>query len=337
MVGFDVYDLIFPGGVYREPLMESLWRGSVRRSLKATGPPVDDDSAGVRLAEASSTRRERRGSPRDAPFRDSQQVGFDLVVNVTGNVPARINKGQVPVYLWAGWFDVYGRDPFVWFTNLTVPKKLGVGPWFHNSRDETKRAERVDLLTTEQLRWFDYWLKGVANGIMDEAPIHYAVIMDSSRWEWRDAAEWPVKSAGIVEYYFREGLTGTVESVNDGTLSVDAPSSDGQDAVQVDFTATSGTTTRWTQRDYGDLSNNDAKGLTYTTPPLQEDVLVVGHPVVTLYVSSTASDGDFFVYLEEVDTLNVSHYVTEGVLRASHRAVHVPPCDNFRTPDIPLQ
>lgn len=333
MVGFDLYDLVFPGGVYRGPPIDRLWQGFIRRSLEATGPPVDDDSTGVRLVEASDTRRERQGTPQDTPYRDSQ-LGDSPVALFT--IPERalagINDAQVPVYLWAGWFDVYGRDPFVWFANLTGPKKLGVGPWFHNSADSTKRAERSHLLTMEQLRWFDYWLKGVPNGIMEEAPIRFAVIIDSQRWGWRDAAAWPIETTEGLEYYFREGTTGTVGSINDGALSVDLPSSDGHDAVQVDFSATSGVNTRWTQRPYEDLAHNDAKGLTYTTPPLHEDVLVVGHPVVTLYASSTAPDGDFFVYLEEVDTLGVSLYVTEGVLRASHRAGHAPPFDNLGLP-----
>lgn len=46
---------------------------------------------------------------------------------------------------------------------------------------------------------------------------------------------------------------------------------------------------------------------------------VTGHPVVTLFISSTATDGQFFVYLEEVDEAGRVRYVTEGELRALHR------------------
>ncbi len=53
---------------------------------------------------------------------------------------------------------------------------------------------------------------------------------------------------------------------------------------------------------------------------------------MTLYISSTASDGDFFVHLEEVDAEGYSHYVTEGVLRASHRALSDAPYDNLGLP-----
>jgi putative CocE/NonD family hydrolase len=83
---------------------------------------------------------------------------------------------------------------------------------------------------------------------------------------------------------------------------------------------------------YPDMTGNDQKGLTYTTEALEEDVEITGHPVAHIWVSSTATDGDFFVYLEEVDAEGVSHYVSEGALRASHRARHEPYYDNLGLP-----
>ena len=43
------------------------------------------------------------------------------------------------------------------------------------------------------------------------------------------------------------------------------------------------------------------KGLTYTTAPLDKDTTLTGHPVVHLWISSTAPDGDFWVDLEDID------------------------------------
>ena len=83
---------------------------------------------------------------------------------------------------------------------------------------------------------------------------------------------------------------------------------------------------------YPDLAPNDAKSLTYTTAPLESDLSVTGHPVVSLWVTSSTNDGDFIVLLEEVDEAGVSHYVSEGVLRASHRALAEAPWDNLGLP-----
>ncbi len=56
---------------------------------------------------------------------------------------------------------------------------------------------------------------------------------------------------------------------------------------------------------------NGKKALTYTTPPLEVDVLSTGHPAVHLWFVTEAPDLDFFVCLEEVNG-NKSTYITEG-------------------------
>ena len=80
------------------------------------------------------------------------------------------------------------------------------------------------------------------------------------------------------------------------------------------------------------MIQNDQKSLTYTTELLNADVIITDHPIVTLYISSTESDGGFHALLEEVDEMNVSNYVTEGVLRASHRKLSEAPWNNLNLP-----
>jgi hypothetical protein len=48
------------------------------------------------------------------------------------------------------------------------------------------------------------------------------------------------------------------------------------------------------------MADNGRQALAYSTPPLDGDIEVTGHPVVHLWVTSTAEDGDFFFYLEGV-------------------------------------
>jgi len=127
-----------------------------------------------------------------------------------------------------------------------------------------------------------------------------------------------------ISFFLSEGKSGSVQSVNDGILTTGEPAhAEGYDMYLTDYDATS---------EGDDMSANDAKGLTYTTPPLEEDITVIGHPVVTLYVESTADDGNFCVYLEEVDKAGVSRCLTDGILRASHRALAEPSFDNLGLP-----
>jgi putative CocE/NonD family hydrolase len=126
--------------------------------------------------------------------------------------------------------------------------------------------------------------------------------------------------------------------MNDGLLSTESSErSSGRDDYTVDYSTTTGKATRWTNGhggDFGypDMSSNDSKALTYTTMPLKKNTEVTGHPVVHLWVTSTAEDGDFFVYLEETDAEDYSHYLAEGVLRATHRALTKPPFEYMGLP-----
>jgi len=77
---------------------------------------------------------------------------------------------------------------------------------------------------------------------------------------------------------------------------------------------------------------NDAKSLTYTTPPLETPLDVIGHPVAHIWLSTDAPDLDLVLYLEEVDANGNSTYISQGDLRASHRALGAAPFDNLGLP-----
>jgi putative CocE/NonD family hydrolase len=99
-----------------------------------------------------------------------------------------------------------------------------------------------------------------------------------------------------------------------------------EDRYPINFEATTGLKNRWhTQVGgdvvYGDRAEEDKKLLTYTSAPLEADVEITGHPIVTFFVTSTHTDGAFFVYLEDVDENGKVTYLTEGELRALHRRV----------------
>ena len=95
---------------------------------------------------------------------------------------------------------------------------------------------------------------------------------------------------------------------------------DGSDAPRYDISGFNGKFSLLNRRWDGDMTAGvDAKGLTYTTPVLKSAVQVTGHPV-HLSVSSTAPDAYFFAWLEDVDESGKSAYVTDGKLKAFHRA-----------------
>ena len=68
----------------------------------------------------------------------------------------------------------------------------------------------------------------------------------------------------------------------------------------------------------------------FTSAPLERAIEIAGHPVVSLWLTSSEPDAAVFVYLSEVEADGTVRYVTEGLLRAIHRAEAAAPA-NYRT------
>lgn len=322
MATFDYYEILYMGGVFGDKGAQGVGNALNYWDIETSAPPVDEDSTGEMLKEAMVEHRKRLDPYtflKTYTYRNTRKNDLTLwIENNPMTYLKEVNQSSIPVYQWAGWFDFNRRDAFQWFTNLKNPQKLTIGPWSHGSYDW------YDLLSVEQLRWFDYWLKGIDNGIMDEPVIHYAVVQKQGVFTWHVTNTWPLPESKQVPYYFGVGPSGSIQSVNDGMLSIDTPTSDkGHDLYVVDYSTTS--------KDE-DMSANDAKGLTYTTAPLEKDITIIGHPVVTICITSTAEDCDFYVYLEEVDENRISECITDGIIRASHRALIEPDFNNLELP-----
>lgn len=116
----------------------------------------------------------------------------------------------------------------------------------------------------------------------------------------------------------------------EGSLQPETPQEeDTADSYQVDFAATTGKNNRWWELAalggspiiYDHRKEAARRMLVYTTPPFEHDLEIAGYPVVYLKVTSSHSDGAFFVYLELIDRDGQVYYLTEGQLRGLHRKV----------------
>ena len=133
---------------------------------------------------------------------------------------------------------------------------------------------------------------------------------------WKTAPTWPPPSTRTS--YF---LAPDNRLLPKGSVAIA-----GSDRYQVDPTAGTGNQSRWDTLvgksltdPYPDRMTQDLKLLSYTSLPLNQNVEVTGHPILTLYLSSTTDDATVFAYLEDIDPHGRVRYVTEGELRALHR------------------
>jgi uncharacterized protein len=230
-----------------------------------------------------------------------------------------IEASGAAIYSYSSWLDgAYAHSAIKRFLTIsTAGSRLILGPWNHGGgwhidplRAPTRSGFDHD---GELLRFFDHHLKGRDTGIGSEPRVHYFTMVEC---RWKSADAWPPPAATL-SYYLAA----------DHELGLDPPECESRaDDYVVDQTAGTGEHSRWHTQvtigravRYPDRSGQDAKLLTYTSAALHHRVEVTGHPIVTLFVTSTASDGTFFVYLEDVDARGRVAYVTEGQLRAINR------------------
>lgn len=251
--------------------------------------------------------------------------------NSLSNLMPAINRSRIATYNWGGWFDFAAQDTILWHVNNRNQKKLTMGPWTHapNEPDNPREASHTPLLNVEELRWFDYWLKGLENGVMEEAPVQYAVMDDPQAWTWESAPDWPPADTAPIPFYFDAEGNG---------LSMAKPEAVGRSDYRVDYHVSMGESTRYHDSigmgpmRYEGLNEHAARSLVFETAPFDRDYVVVGHPVVELFVTSSEGDIEINAYLQEIDEDGEPFYLTDGVIRSSHRKLGRPPYDKMGLP-----
>ena len=237
---------------------------------------------------------------------------------------AAIRASGVAIHQTAGWHDGAVTSQLAAFRSLGG--QITVGPWNHWDIDP-----EVDGI--EHLRFFDRYVKGIDNGFDTEPPVRLL----QPAGEWRLLPTWPPPDTHDVRLHLGPGRAGIVDSVNDGILTAGTqPGAVDEYAVDRDVVVFDGTYDKLSRRWDGDLTPGlDRRALTYTGPALVRDLEVVGHPLVHLWLQSTSADGYLFVFLEDVDGAGRSHYVTDGLLRLSHRRVD-PDAEPWRSLGVPF-
>ncbi len=315
---FNMYDGWVRGGIFRYTAGADTPYTDDLQTV-----PVDEDADKTMLKAAVEQHKQNaslNALMNETPFRDSwsnlsdsywwTEVSFSSYLD-------EIKRSGVPAYMYGGWYDFLRRDTVISYANWPHPKKMVIGPWAHGGSAGFDFAQ-------EQLRWFDAWLKGIDNGILKEPPLWYHTINASPGNEWRFAAQWPPTHNNQI-YFLQGGKSGTAPSINDGKLATTAPQDEtAKDEFKVVYGITAHVEPLGMSPPYKGATEWDQKGLTWTSDPLPADTKVAGHPLVSLWLSSSADDADVFVYLEDVDAGGNSVYVSDGRLRASLRAVHPP-------------
>jgi uncharacterized protein len=287
---------------------------------------------------------EAAGRPSEVYKEWIRHPSYDTYWEHLGNIEAKHAEVDVPAYGLGGWYDVFLQSTLNNFMGVASRgysqrarrgQKVLIGPWIHSLGDRGTNRKTGDIdfgpaslidLRKEELRWFDYWLKGMENGILDEPRVK-VFVMGANRW--READTWPIPGTRSTPYYLHSG--GKANSLfGDGVLDQRAPGSEPVDAYVYDprnpVPTLGGSTCCGedvTPITMGPRDQRPAEWrpdvLVYTTLPLDADVEVTGPVSVTLYAASDARDTDFTAKLVDVSPNGYAVNVAQGIIRARYR------------------
>lgn len=188
-----------------------------------------------------------------------------------------VERIAVPTMLIGGWRDPLCEAVVRTYERLRVPKRLLMGPWLHVTPEVSLHVPTETM--SEQIRWWDRWLRDVDNGVGDEPSVSFFV-QGSEHWEV--ASGWP--PPGVQRLVLHPG----------GGRALGPEPSSGEDRYRCDPTVG---VRAGLYEPFGmgvglplELSADDAKSLTYTTAPLTAGVVIVGQP--RAHISLTANGTD---------------------------------------------
>ncbi len=253
---------------------------------------------------------------------------------------------DIPIYNLGGWYDIFNEGNVRNFMYLQHHgakgargnQKLEMGPFGHGELSgDLEYPDGGGLRgNPTEIRWFNYWLKGEQNGIMDEPPVK-AYMMASARKgapspknRWMTFGDWPPAPASVNYYLHADGVLSTerpgpqdlsktytfdpknpVPSIGGANLTFDRGPMD--------------------QRPIGERADY----LRFQTAPLTQDVAIAGEVFADLWAATDGPDTDFMVKLVDVYPDGYEAIVLDTALRTRYRHGRMPDDIAMMTPGAP--
>ncbi len=226
----------------------------------------------------------------------NHEAWFDIITNELHgdwyeerNPVALAPNIDIPVYLqldqgrgWTldGTIELYHR--------LKGPKKLDIGPYPPmQSRPFIEEHDKM-------FRWYDYWIKGIDNGVMDEPAV--SVFVEGSR-EVVTADQWPPKPVEYRPLYLRpRGKLSTAPE----PMATEYAAPDG--FYQAPLTVT-----------------DKVEILSWSTAPFEEPTEMIGTGAAHIFAEIDQPDTNFILRMWDAAPNGTRQLITTGYLKASHR------------------
>lgn len=274
----------------------------------------------------------------DSPQWEYMLKGWNSdVLHQEASIAGRYDRIHTPILHITGWNDFICRYTLDIYEGVAAAQtaenrpfqKLVVGPWRHDQYwgTDTKVGDEdfgaaaqmgANKIIKLSVRWFDRWLKGKQNSIEKEPPVRLFVM---GKNEWREFDRWPPAAVKSQKWYF--GGSGSGGLAGNGTLSTSISNAERKDEFVFDplnpVPTTGGVNFHFFLDNLGVKDQRPVENrrdvLVYTSPPLKEDLDIIGPLQAVVYASSEGRQTDFTAKLVEVRDDGYARIIEDGIKR----------------------
>jgi uncharacterized protein len=315
----DMYEeVVYTGGILNEEFFLHWYPAGVLPAVCGEPDDVDFISA-----------------MRNAPFKDSAP---DVIFGPRAKVFMSPDMSGVDVPLWS----------VACTTHIAHLHQLGSSEAYINTPTPHKKIDfREDWFTraysgemvSEHRAFFDHWLKGIDNGVMDKPPVQLEIRAGNGCSFMMEENEWPIARTDYRRWHFDASPSDWQgDAYRDDFLRL--PMTPPDSAAQVSYSAEipldvrTGPPVALVPVTPPAAFQLWKTGVSFISEPVSEDMIFAGYSKASLWASSTSTDMDIFVTLRIIDEDGVEvdftgpttmglaskHYpLAKGWLKASHR------------------
>jgi uncharacterized protein len=348
---FDLYsDMNFPGGIRQTPFIE-IWKKTTqaldRNDLSVFGGKAKIAVRGIMPVNRQYELLHKAVAEHKNNFdifaglyrvesRDDKDPATGLSVDTFSvhNYITDIEANKVPIYRISGWYDGANINSAIkGFWNVANTERLLIGAWDHGPEQhispfDYQKKTKFDVYT-EMLRFLDFHLLNIDNGINKEPKVAY---FQMGKEEFATAQTFP--PANVAQQTFFLHADQSLASAK--PTSAEASSLYQQKLPLVGM----GGGSRWNcltplyryskKISYPNLDQLNKRMLCFTTAPQTTDVEITGFPQIDLYIASDTTDALIFAYLEDVAPDGKVTYITDGQLRAIYAKESDPKANSYK-------
>jgi hypothetical protein len=253
-----------------------------------------------------------------------------------GSVSDDYTDVTIPVFGISGFEDGYSNSVFRLLENTSGPRKGWVGPWQHHYPHIADPGPRTGFLQ-EAVRFWDRWLKGVENRVDDDPvvtiwhsdPVHPNKPEDPRSGRWLAFREWPHPAVKTHAWSLDVCALSPLGAAAPGAGPAQ-DSASGEPTVRVDV-ATSLESGYGAGKWYGfiypddraqDQRQDDGAALTIDSGPLEQEIDVIGKPVLELTFSVDKPVAMVAVRLNDIHPDGAVDRMSYGLRNLTHDETH---------------